>query len=51
MVCATLQELSGDRFLLGLAAGAADVLGWAGIAHEHATAPHRRGDGGHPGAV
>ena len=39
MVCATLQELSGDRFLLGLAAGAADVLGWAGIARD---APLRR---------
>ncbi len=39
MVCATLQELSGDRFLLGLAAGSADVLGWAGITRD---APLRR---------
>ena len=39
MVCATMQELSGDRFLLGLAAGAADMLGWAGITRD---APLRR---------
>ena len=39
MVCATLQELSGGRFLLGLAAGSADVLGWAGITRD---APLRR---------
>ena len=51
MVCATLQELSGGRFLLGLAAGAADVLGWAGIDPRRAAAPHRRGGGGDPGAV
>ena len=34
MTAATLQELSGGRFLLGLAAGADDFLGWAGIARE-----------------
>jgi 5,10-methylenetetrahydromethanopterin reductase len=31
MMATTLQELSGGRFLLGLAAGADDFLGWAGI--------------------
>jgi 5,10-methylenetetrahydromethanopterin reductase len=34
MTATTLQELSGGRFLLGLAAGADDFLGWAGIARE-----------------
>jgi 5,10-methylenetetrahydromethanopterin reductase len=34
MTAATLQELSGGRFLLGLAAGADDFLGWAGIARD-----------------
>ncbi len=34
MIAATLQELSGGRFLLGLAAGADDFLTWAGIARE-----------------
>lgn len=31
MIAATLQEVSRGRFLLGLAAGAEDFLGWAGI--------------------
>jgi 5,10-methylenetetrahydromethanopterin reductase len=31
MAAATLDELSGGRFLLGLAAGAADFLGWVGL--------------------
>ena len=31
MTAATLQEVSGGRFLLGLAAGAEEFLGWAGI--------------------
>lgn len=31
MAAETLQELSGGRFLLGLGAGAAEFLGWAGI--------------------
>ncbi len=34
MTAATLQEMSGGRFLLGLAAGADDFLGWAGIARD-----------------
>ena len=34
MTAATLDEYSGGRFLLGLAAGAADFLGWVGIAQE-----------------
>ncbi len=34
MIAATLQELSGGRFLLGLAAGADDFLGWAGITRD-----------------
>lgn len=32
MIASTMQELSGGRFLLGLAAGAEDFLSWAGIA-------------------
>ena len=32
MLTATLQEASGGRFLLGVAAGAEEFLGWAGIA-------------------
>jgi len=32
MAAATVQEISGGRFLLGLGAGAAQFLGWAGIA-------------------
>jgi 5,10-methylenetetrahydromethanopterin reductase len=31
MMAATLDELSGNRFRLGLAAGARDFLGWVGI--------------------
>lgn len=31
MHAATLQEVSGGRFLLGLGAGAAEFLGWAGL--------------------
>jgi len=31
MVAATLQEVSGGRFLLGLGAGSEQFLGWAGI--------------------
>ena len=31
MLAATLQEMSGGRFLLGVAAGAEEFLGWAGI--------------------
>lgn len=31
MIASTMQELSGGRFLLGLAAGADDFLAWAGI--------------------
>ncbi|WP_051579751.1 LLM class flavin-dependent oxidoreductase [Pseudonocardia acaciae] len=31
MMAATLQEVSGGRFLLGLGAGAQDFLGWAGL--------------------
>ena len=32
MLAATLDELSGDRFNLGLGAGAADFLAWVGLA-------------------
>jgi 5,10-methylenetetrahydromethanopterin reductase len=31
MLAATMQELSGNRFALGLGAGAAEFLGWVGI--------------------
>jgi 5,10-methylenetetrahydromethanopterin reductase len=34
MTAATLNELSGGRFLLGLSAGAPDFLSWAGISQE-----------------
>ncbi|MCB8963401.1 MAG: LLM class flavin-dependent oxidoreductase, partial [Ardenticatenales bacterium] len=34
MLAATMDELSGNRFNLGLAAGAADFLGWVGLAHD-----------------
>ncbi len=33
-LAATLDEYSGGRFNLGLAAGAADFLGWVGLAHD-----------------
>jgi 5,10-methylenetetrahydromethanopterin reductase len=32
MAAATIQEISGGRFLLGLGAGSEEFLGWAGIA-------------------
>ncbi|HEU5089404.1 MAG TPA: LLM class flavin-dependent oxidoreductase [Roseiflexaceae bacterium] len=35
MQAAALDELSGGRLLLGLAAGASDFLGWVGIPHLH----------------
>ncbi|MCK6628782.1 MAG: LLM class flavin-dependent oxidoreductase [Anaerolineae bacterium] len=35
MLAATLDELSGCRFNLGLAAGAADFLKWVDLAHVH----------------
>ena len=31
MLAATMDELTGDRFNLGLAAGAADFLAWVGL--------------------
>jgi 5,10-methylenetetrahydromethanopterin reductase len=34
MFAATLDELSGGRFNLGLSAGASDFLAWVGIAHD-----------------
>ncbi|MEZ4524085.1 MAG: LLM class flavin-dependent oxidoreductase [Thermomicrobiales bacterium] len=42
MTAATLQELSGGRFNLGIAAGAADFLGWVGIEQERPLAAMRR---------
>ena len=33
MLGATLDEVSGGRFLLGLSAGAAEFLGWVGLRH------------------
>jgi len=35
MLAATLQEVSGGRFLLGLGAGSEQFLGWAGITRSH----------------
>ena len=34
MLAATLDEVSGSRFLLGLSAGAAEFLDWVGIRHD-----------------
>ncbi len=42
MTAATLDELSGGRSLLGVAAGAADFLAWVGIAQAHPLADTRR---------
>ena len=41
MVAATVQEVSGGRFLLGLGAGAEQFLGWAGIARTRPLATTR----------
>jgi 5,10-methylenetetrahydromethanopterin reductase len=41
MLAATLDEVSGCRFNLGLAAGAADFLQWVGIAQTHPLAAMR----------
>jgi 5,10-methylenetetrahydromethanopterin reductase len=41
MMAATLDELSGNRFRLGLAAGARDFLGWVGIEQESPLAAMR----------
>lgn len=45
MAAATLQELSGGRFLLGLGAGAQEFLGWAGLRRDHPLASTRRAIG------
>lgn len=42
MTAETLQEVSGGRFLLGLGAGAAEFLGWAGIEQKAPLATTRR---------
>jgi 5,10-methylenetetrahydromethanopterin reductase len=42
MVAATLDELSGGRFRLGLAAGAGEFLKWVGIEQAHPLAETRR---------
>ena len=41
MLAATMDELTGSRFNLGVAAGAADFLGWVGIADPHPVATMR----------
>lgn len=41
MVAATLQEISGGRFFLGLGAGSEQFLGWAGIDRPHPLATTR----------
>jgi 5,10-methylenetetrahydromethanopterin reductase len=41
MAAATLQEISGGRFLLGLGAGSEQFLGWAGIARAQPLATTR----------
>ena len=41
MVAATVQEVSGGRFLLGLGAGSEQFLGWAGIARARPLATTR----------
>ena len=42
MAASTLDELSGGRFLLGIAAGAAEFLKWVGIEQERPVAATRR---------
>lgn len=41
MIAATLQEVSGGRFRLGIAAGAKEFLAWAGIDRSHPLARTR----------
>jgi 5,10-methylenetetrahydromethanopterin reductase len=41
MIAATMQEVSGGRFLLGLGAGSEQFLGWAGIARPRPLATTR----------
>ena len=41
MAAATVQEVSGGRFLFGLGAGAEQFLGWAGIARTRPLATTR----------
>jgi 5,10-methylenetetrahydromethanopterin reductase len=42
MLAATLDELSGGRFNLGIAAGGSELLKWVNIAHTHSLAETRR---------
>ena len=42
MLAATLDEASGGRFNLGIAAGGAELLKWVGIAHDRPVAALRR---------
>jgi 5,10-methylenetetrahydromethanopterin reductase len=42
MLAATLDEVSGGRFNLGIAAGGSELLKWVGIAHDHPVAMLRR---------
>ena len=35
MLAATMDEISGNRFLLGIAAGAGDFLDWVGVEQTH----------------
>jgi 5,10-methylenetetrahydromethanopterin reductase len=41
MLAATMQEVSGGRFLLGLGAGSEEFLGWAGITRDRPLATTR----------
>lgn len=45
MLAATLDEVSGGRFNLGIAAGGAELLKWVGITHERPVAALRRAVG------
>ncbi len=57
MLAATLQEVSGGRFLLGLGAGSREFLGWAGLNRDDPLATTRtalvtlRALLGHPDAI
>ena len=42
MLAATMDELTGERFNLGLGAGASDFLGWIGIRDPHPVATMRQ---------
>ena len=51
MLAATLDELTGNRFNLGLASGAADFLAWVGLQHGSPLTAVRENDYRDPSAA